>query len=215
MLKQKWPFWKQLACGFLGFILLAFMPLSYASSNLSTQLGHYQSLSGHFQQSLYSSRGDLIQKSKGDFALKRPSSFLWAIKQPNVQTLIAQGQTLYVYDEDLAQITYTQVSKQNSQETPVWLLTADSTALNQHYRIQVLKSTSGGSAYRLYPKQASPNFQWVEIYFSQSGGLSRIKMKDNIGQLSDIQFFQVKMNTTLSPQLFKMIEPKGVDIIHE
>ena len=47
----------------------------------------------------------LAGTSSGDFSFSRPGRFVWRYVKPYEQQLSADGQTLYIYDKDLSQVT--------------------------------------------------------------------------------------------------------------
>ena len=63
------------------------------------------SLEGRFVQETRDEDGRVIERSEGTLALERPNRFHWEYEQPFEQDLIADGERLWVYDRDLAQVS--------------------------------------------------------------------------------------------------------------
>jgi outer membrane lipoprotein carrier protein len=66
--------------------------------------------------------------SSGRFEFQRPGKFRFDYRKPFVQTLVADGQTLWLHDVDLNQVT-ARAQSQVLGSTPAALLTAASTAV--------------------------------------------------------------------------------------
>lgn len=67
-------------------------------------------------------------------------------------------------------------------------------------------------SFQLRPKTANNVYQWIKLNFI-NGIITSMIMADNLGQQSEIDFSNVKINSTLSGSLFKFNPPSGVDVI--
>src|ERR1700738_1559929 len=82
-----------------------------ASSSLSQSLGNYTTYEANFQQTSYGKKNHAAQKSHGKVYMMRPGKFRWETTQPYQQTVIANGNTLWIYDVDLRQASQQSAAK--------------------------------------------------------------------------------------------------------
>ena len=68
-------------------------------------LADVQSLSSNFEQVLLTADGTQIQRASGEVLIQRPRRFRWNYRQPYEQLILADGERLWIYDNDLKQVT--------------------------------------------------------------------------------------------------------------
>lgn len=205
----------------VSLLLMLFPVLAIASSPedaLAKVLSSFQSLSAQFSQKISDSKHHQIQESRGDFIVHRPSQFRWETISPNQQLIVANGNKLWIYDIDLEQVTL-QPFTQTTGNSPARLLSGDMTLITQDFNIMVKKETPENISFHLTPKQKDNYFLWVELTFVKTQHypekvLSEMKMKDNIDQITHINFKNVIKNPKLKENLFDFTAPKGVDVIN-
>lgn len=145
-------------------------------------------------------------------ALKRPGKFRWEILKPNKQLILADGKNLWIYDADLEQVTKKKIDyAENS--SPAMLLSGSREALEEVFLVEkVAVSNSSEAVFKLTPKSPNAMYSAVFLYFN-SDKLVRMKILDNLGQTSTLQFKNAAINTVLPSSLFQFKVPRGVDLI--
>jgi len=136
-------------CALTGCLLPALLPAA-AAADIEALRDYYRSvdtLTGRFTQQVVDERGEVVKRSKGDFALKRPDRFNWLYSTPYKQRLIADGKWLYVHDMALRQVSIRPLDKVLG-AGPAVLLSGEYEALNKAFTI-----TGGTSEWlRLTPR---------------------------------------------------------------
>lgn len=196
---------------FILFFFLFFPVISFADSpsqELVQLLGNLQTLQAQFTQTVMDGRGKAIQKSSGQMLMQRPGKFRWQTFLPSKQLLIADGNKIWFYDEGLEQVT---VQKQQavSQNSPAMLLSGSPEQLSQQFLI-----SKQGSTFKLVPKNKEGLFRSVQLTFNNQQ-LVNMKLIDNLGQVTLVQFSQFKSNPSLSMSLFTFKVPQGVDVVQQ
>jgi outer membrane lipoprotein carrier protein len=204
---------KKILCGgFLRGIFLFFFTTSTfaqsASQQLSDLLQNLQTFQANFSQAIQDKAGNTLSQSEGKMALKRPGLFRWETQKPNQQLIVADGNTIWIYDKDLAQITK---QKQNTQTNAPGLLLSDSVS-NLILRFKI--ESENNAEFKLTPKAKKDLFQFVELIFDQSQ-LTQMILHDNLGQITVIKFTNTKTNQALSPSLFRFRAPSNIEVIGE
>ncbi len=60
---------------------------------------------GEFEQQIFDQNRKLLQESRGVLAFSRPGKFRWNYVKPYAQLVVGDGSRVWIYDEDLKQVT--------------------------------------------------------------------------------------------------------------
>ncbi|WP_323844392.1 outer membrane lipoprotein chaperone LolA [Microbulbifer magnicolonia] len=180
-----------------------------ATDELSRLLQPLASISGNFQQTLIDERGEVLQKSSGNFSVQRPGKLRWQTGEPYPQLLVTNNKKLWLYDPDLEQVTVRPVDKR-MKETPALLLGGKVEEIRGSFNVSSKKG-----AYHLTPKNSSAPFKTMEIRFGNNGLPSAMTVRDGMGQTTKIKFSGLKANPQLSSSIFNFKPPKGTDVIRD
>ena len=158
-----------------------------------------------------------VKNSSGSFEFQRPGKFRFDYRKPFVQTLVADGQTLWLHDLDLNQVT-ARPQAQVLGATPVALLTAasDLETLKTDFQFKSEPDKDGLQWVRATPKRPEGQIQSVLVGLRsthQGVALSVIDVQDSLGQRSVLSFSAFELNPTLAAQAFVFRVPAGVDVI--
>lgn len=200
--------------GFLSATIIATQIATAANTNARQRLNNFftnvNSLQGSFTQQVYSKKGKVIQNSTGNISMSRPGKFRWVYKTPDPQTIVADGKNIWVYDEDLEQVTIKPMSKALS-SAPIALLTKKQKPDSQFVVAPSTQKTAGLDWFRLTPRKASKDFKFIEIGIDKST-LRQMVMYDQLGQKTIIKL-NTKTNVPIKGNTFYFKIPKGVDVI--
>ena len=183
-----------------------------AIQRLTTLLNQAQTISGRFSQLTLDGSGTQLQETSGEMALKRPGQFRWHTDAPMEQLLVSNGQTIWLYDPDLEQVTI-QKMDQRLTHTPALLLSGDVSKIAESFDI-ILKEGGDVVDFILKPKAADSLFESLRLSF-RGGMLNDMQLIDNVGQRTNILFLGVKMNPPIAASQFTFEVPAGVDVIQE
>jgi outer membrane lipoprotein carrier protein len=183
-----------------------------AAQNLSRLLSGLNSLSAQFEQLVLDGGGTRLQQSQGEMWLARPGKFRWRTAEPFPQLLVSNGQTLWLYDEDLEQVSQQPVDQRLS-NTPALLLNGDLTSLQQNFQVEGPSDGNSGR-YRLTPLSDQALFEELQLRF-EAGVPVEMQLGDNLGQKTSVHFSSIEINLKLDAELFEFQVPEGVDLIVE
>lgn len=184
------------------------------ASDLSTLLNNTKSMKANFVQTIYDNRGVAIQTSYGKMAMQRPGRFRWQVSRPIPQLIIASNNKLWIYDADLEQVTVRSL-KQGAGETPALFLSHENTVLEQDFNVKEEKQNADGWRwYKLTPKKQDNMFESISMGF-ENNRIQEMKLADNLGHVTRIQYKQIQSNAPLAPALFEFHTPANVDVIDE
>jgi outer membrane lipoprotein carrier protein len=158
-----------------------------------------------------------VKSSGGRFEFRRPGQFRFDYRKPFVQTLLADGQTLWLHDVDLNQVT-ARKQDQVLGATPAALLTAasDLEALKADFAFKAEPDREGLQWVSATPKAADGPIRTVLVGLRATDHgpeLAAMDVMDNLGQRSVLTFSAFELNPVLSAQAFVFRAPPGVDVI--
>lgn len=197
----------------LAATLLTLTSLAHAESAeaaLARFLDGVTSYQANFTQLQTDERGMKIQSSSGTMALSRPGKFRWQYAAPAEQLIVTDGRTLWLYDEDLKQVTV-RPAEEALQGTPAALLSQKKT-LTETFTVSDEGDADGVKKLKLTPKSKDSDFQDVSLWL-RDGSPVRMVFRDTLGGSTDISFTQAKTNAKLNAGLFRFVPPKGVEVI--
>lgn len=157
-----------------------------------------------------------VQTSGGSFSFQRPGKFKFIYTRPFAQTIVADGQTLWLYDEDLEQVTRRQQGDALA-GTPAALLTSvqDMAALHKDFALQPQPDADGLEWVQALPKNHDGQIQQLRVGFTAQGGLAALEIFDSFGQQSVLRFEQVQLLPHLPAGDFQFQPPRGVGVVEQ
>ncbi len=188
----------------LAFAAFALTPAAATSlDRFSDFLKGTQSARGGFTQQIRDRGGRVVQESRGTLAFQRPGRFRWVYEKPYPQVIVGDGRKVWIYDEDLNQVTVKRLDRALG-STPAALLAG---------------SNDVAKAFDLSDAGRKDGLEWVEarpkrirIGFGASG-LAAMELSDSFGQTTLLRFQSLQRNPKLDASQFRFSPPKGADVI--
>jgi outer membrane lipoprotein carrier protein len=153
--------------------------------------------------------------SSGTFEFSRPGRFKFSYKKPFEQLITADGQTVWLYDVDLNQVTARKQS-QALGATPAALIASsmDIKALQSDFHLADAPDQEGMQWVLATPKAKDSSLQSVRVGFRQNQ-LEKLEIVDTFGQKSVLTFTGFQSNAAINPELFQFKPPSGADIVRQ
>ncbi|MFT5396277.1 MAG: outer membrane lipoprotein carrier protein [Gammaproteobacteria bacterium] len=191
----------------------AFVSAAERVDPLKVFLKEFETLQADFTQTLLSENGEQLEKTTGTLYLQQPGKFNWHYKEPYVQKIITNGEVLWIYDEDLEQLTIRTFESDMIERTPAAIILGNS-KLEQHFIQVELGNIEGFNWVELTPRDLDAQYKNIRIGFDVKR-LGMMIIADNLGQTTRIDFNDVSKNTKLAADLFNFEIPEDVDVIDE
>jgi len=192
------------------FISCSAIAADSATEKLNVFVQSVVTFKASFKQTVLDAQGNVAEEAEGEFFLERPGKFRWDYLYPYPQQIVADGQRIWFYDEDLEQVTV-QSQQQVLADTPATLLSGE-TMPEDKYLLTDIPSEDGLLWVELVPKNVDSNFQTVSLAFDKQG-LQQMVMKDSFGQRTRLLFTKVDENVELDKEAFVFVPPVGVDVV--
>lgn len=172
-------------------------------------LERLRTLQARFAQTVEDADGFVVEEASGTVAIERPNRFRWEYAEP-AQLVLADGESLWVYDPDLASATRAPLNETLA-ATPALLLSG-SGSLGDTYRDAGRVVVEGVTWFALEPLRPDTDFLRVELGF-EGESLRYMRLSDALNQVTRIEFSEVEQNEPLPEELFQARFPDEVDIV--
>lgn len=197
--------------------LLAAVPAAQAAATdqLQTFVTSVKSARGEFTQKQIKGQGAAAKvsgTSSGTFAFARPGKFTWRYTKPYDQLLQADGQTLYIYDKDLNQVTERKLDGALG-SSPAAILFG-SNDLSKNFDVKNGATRDGLEWLELTPKAKDTQFERIGIGF-KAGNLEAMELRDAFGNTTLLSFTGIQKNPPLPADAFRFTVPKGADVMKQ
>ncbi len=194
----------------LSLCLFSMSALATPVEELEHFIAQARYIKADFTQTSIGESGEAEQVSKGVFYLQQPSQFRWDYQQPFKQQIIAKGDKIWFYDEDLEQVIIKNLDASIG-DTPALLLSGQ-VNLSEKFTITAEDTQDNGVTWlKLTPKNLESNFKYILVGLKNKL-LQGMVLSDNFGQLTEILFDNLSLPKKLEENLFEFVAPEGTDV---
>ena len=154
--------------------------------------------------------------SSGTFEFLRPNRFKFLYKKPFEQSIVSDGQTLWLHDVDLNQVTARKLAQVlNGTPAAVIAAAADLKGLQADFVLAALPEKAGLRWIQAVPKTKEGQLQNITVGIKTTDKgteLAALEILDSFGQLSVMTFSQFEINPSLAAASFQFKPPAGADV---
>jgi len=201
----------------VGFVLaLAALAAPLASvadpaATLRSFVREVKSGRGDFTQTVTAPDGVRKKTSTGTFEFMRPNRFRFAYTKPFEQTIVGDGEKVWIHDADLNQVSSRKIG-QALGATPAALLAGGS--IERDFDLANLPPRDGLEWADAKPKAKDGAFESVRVGF-RGGELAALEIVDSFGQKSLLRFTAFAANVPVAAESFRFKVPPGADLIEQ
>lgn len=202
---------------FISTLLLApallLAPLAHASAieQLRSFLADTKTARGEFSQRVAAGKKPSAA-STGRFEFERPGRFRWTFEKPYQQTIVADGQKLYVYDHDLNQVTIKKLGA--ALPTSPASILFGTNDFEREFDVRDDGERDGLSWIVAKPRTRDSQFESIRIGF-KDGVPAAMQIADSFGQTTVLAFTKFERNPKLAADAFTFTVPKGADVLED
>ena len=195
----------------LAGLLLLVQPLLVVAGPLEQYLSGLESLQADFSQTLHDSSGALVEELQGQMMLLRPGRFRWEIHTPYQQTLVVDGERLWLYDPGLEQVSV-QLARTALAHTPAALLIEVRPA-QDYFEIGAAQLQEDGSRIvALQPVPQRDDYRALQLRFTGQE-LTGLSFTDALDQQVTVRFTSIRRSPAPAAAMFQFSPPEGVDVV--
>jgi outer membrane lipoprotein carrier protein len=196
----------------LALLLLPALACASGVDRFRAFLRTTQTARADFEQKVYDRERRLVQESKGSFAFLRPGRFRWSTAQPYPQLIVGDGERVWIYDEDLNQVTVRTMSRALG-STPAALI-AGAADVERAFELSDAGSGDGLEWLEAKPREKEAGFERIRLGMS-AAGVQAMELTDHFGQTTLLRFTGIVRNPKIDPAQFRFVPPKGADVLGE
>ncbi len=166
-----------------------------------------------FTQVIVNKAGKTSNPASGTFQFQRPGKFRWVYDKPYEQSIVGDGDKLWIFDKDLNQVTVRKLGGALGQ-SPAAIL-AGSDDLEKNFTLKEAPTKDGLEWLEATPKSKDTTFELVRIGLRRDAGgasLAAMELADSFGQTSVLTFGKLERNSAVNADTFKFVPPKGADV---
>ena len=182
-----------------------------AASRLVDLLSGLETMRAEVAQLTLDQEGREVQEAEATLTMHRPDRFYWHTTVPYEEVMTTDGESIWIYEPDLDQVTVQDFSEDVSR-TPALLLSEDEETLRESFSITLDDVGGGRSRFTLVPRDPGSLFEILSMTFSD-GKLEEMQFSDSLGQRTSLEFSEVETNLPVDQELFTFEAPDGVEVI--
>jgi len=170
------------------------------------------SLSGRFVQEVRDRNGRVTRMSSGRFVIARPGRFRFDYEKPYRQTIVSDGTTVWIHDEDLNQVTVRRLGETLS-EQPLALLLEPARA-DELFELKAGPPAGSVGLVLAQPRRAEAAFSDLSV--AMVGREPReITWRDALQNSNALRFEGLTRNGRIDSSIFSFTPPPGADVIRQ
>jgi chaperone LolA len=165
-----------------------------------------------FTQTVADSSGQISQQASGTLQFLRPGKFRWTYIKPYEQLIVADGETLWIYDKDLNQVTQRKLDKALSSSPAALLAGADD--IEKYFSLNALGKKGRLDWLEVRPYDEDSLFDKVRMGFFRNT-LEVMELYDHFGQKTTIKLSRIERNPVTRADTYTFTIPDGADVVTE
>ena len=182
-------------------------------ARLQARYDDTRTMQADFRQTVESKTLAGTLESKGKVAFEKPNRMRWDYDPPDPQTIVGDGDTLWIYQPDLKQVIKAPLSQAFQSSTPVSFL-AGLGRVERDFDATLVREEPERWVLKLVPKQKQAGVGLLELGVRKAdGSVAEATVTDAAGTTTRIFFSDERRNVTLQPDLFRFSPPPGVDVV--
>lgn len=205
---------------FLVLLVLTAPPLasdsavSQIASRVDRRYNHLKTLKSQFHES-YSGAG-LARDESGELWLEKPGKMRWQYEQPMSKLFIVDGKDAFFYVPSEHQVRRMPAKKLDDFRSPIRYLLGHTKLQNEFDRLSVSSEQPkevGDIVLEGVPKGMEDRVQRVVLEINPTDQISRIRIEEVDGSVTEFTFSDIQENVAVNPSLFHFSPPQGVEVV--
>jgi outer membrane lipoprotein carrier protein len=174
-------------------------------------------LHAHFHQETRLQGFDQVQTGAGQVWILKPGMMRWDYAQPERQTIIADGETLWIYLPEDRQAIRERVNQSLGTRTPALFL-AGQARLTELFMVAGTPTQGPGEGgllrLELTPKAGALPYTQVQLGIDPNSYLvTLVRLVDALGNITTMWFSDIDTEGAIDASLFQFQVPPGVEVI--
>lgn len=211
---------KRLAVLLLSLLLLRITSAASDSdvSQIAKRVDHrynqLTTLKANFQEN-YSGAG-LSRDESGELWLEKPGKMRWQYEQPTPKLFVVDGKNAFFYVPSERQARRMPAKKLDDFRSPIRYLLGHTKLQNEFEKLSlssVPPKEPGDVVIEGVPKGMEDRIQRVTLEITPADQISRIRIEELDGSVTEFTFRDIQENVAVKPNLFRFTPPPGVEVV--
>ena len=188
--------------------------VSQIAERVDRRYNHLKALKADFQES-YSGAG-LNRDESGELWLEKPGKMRWQYEQPAPKLFVVDGKNAYFYVPSERQARRMSAKKLDDFRSPIRYLLGHTKLQSEFTKLAISSETpkvAGSAVLEGVPKGMENRVQRVLLEITPADQISRIRIEELDGSVTEFMFRDIQENVTVKPELFRFVPPPGVEVI--
>jgi len=207
-------------CIYLHIIVWLFRTICFqrnrSNSNDSGTISEYSKFFWTFFQTSYRNNTETVRRAEGLVSYKRPGKMRWLYEVPEEQLLVTNGETLWLFDSLLENVTIQKLEKLTDGTALSFLLGLGDLQADFNRRLisQVLLTSPDALIVELEPKKAAANLSFIQLAVNPvTYNLQIIALMDQEGNYRTIELGSMHYNLVLEDNFFEFKVTQDMEVI--
>jgi chaperone LolA len=186
--------------------------LKDALAKLQSRYESTKTMEADFRQTVESPTLAAPLKTSGKVAFEKPNHMRWDYDPPDKQTIVGDGETLWLYQPDMNQVIKTPLGQAFQAATPLTFLSGLG-RVERDFDATLERETGEAWVLRLVPKQDAALGALGLTVRKTDASIAEARITDAAGTITRIAFSNEKRNGSIEAARFKFAPPAGVDVV--
>jgi outer membrane lipoprotein carrier protein len=167
-----------------------------------------------FKQISFFKAVNQVQEYRGTLYLKKPDKMRWDYFQPEQQSIISNGKTIWYYYPSENQVSYAQLSGKSKEKNLIFILLEGASKVEKTFDMELISGKDNKNFYYLQLVPKEPNTELLKIILTISFKEGRIKVSHVYyvnGDIAKVVFEKDKLNPKLENSFFNFTPPPGCE----
>ena len=187
-------------------------PLARALAKVQEGYETTRTLTADFRQTVESPTLAGALEARGTLAFEKPNRMRWDFAPPDRQTIIGDGETLWIYQPDDKQVIKAPLGEAFRASTPVTFL-AGLGRLDRDFTATLERDEPERWVLRLVPKQEQSIGTLTLVVRKADASIEEARITDPLGTTTRLALSGERRNAALDAGLFRFTPPPGVDVV--
>jgi len=180
---------------------------------IQKQYESVKTITANFVQKSYVRTMNQTLEARGVVKIKKPGKMKWVYNAPEPQVLVSNKKILWLYIPDEGQVTKVPVESIYSSNTPALFL-AGKGKLTDSFDVMKVSKEKGLITVILIPKDEDNSVdQLALVANSKSYQIVGSTVYDKLGNKTEINFSDVRVNEKIPESTFQFEVPEGVELL--
>ncbi len=168
-----------------------------------------------FKQISFFKTVNQVQEYRGVLYLKKPDKMRWDYVQPEQQSIISNGKTIWYYYPAENQVNYAKLSDKSKEKNLIFILLEGMDKIERSFDSNIIKGSDNKhfEYLQLIPRHPNTDFNKIILTVSKKDyNIVTSHVYYVNGDISKVSFANSKMNMDLKDSIFNFVPPPGCEI---